>query len=193
MSRIIKIKAWTIDLDNFSSNDFRFNAGFETILVDGKQVERMRVDVDYESWQKALEMKVELDEKAHKVLLVAAFKKRGIYTAEIEFSGGNDEGGADSIGFYDKNDEDVEVERHYHSTQIRVDDKWVQRELSADELEENAFLELVEAPLFWKFGTFAGDFSVSGILRYTLDETKKYRKMSYSESVYVDREEFSKD
>ena len=134
----------------------------------------------------------------HKKQVIAAFKQRGIDGAEIEFSGGNDEGGPDSRYFYritDGEREEVKVGgRHYSSKFVDgsgrhhsgkfVDGKWQERTLTPEQVADNEFLNLIDDPIYRRWGSFAGEFQVYGVLRYDINDLDNWCVLSFDESSY---------
>lgn len=94
----------------------------------------------------------------------------------MDFSGGNDEGGVDSTaitktdGSKTTNPECIRytyVEREYNKeTKLWVDTTV----LSPQNLAANELAGILEAPVHDRFGSFAGDFFVSGTLTYNTVE-----------------------
>ncbi len=81
--------------------------------------------------------------------LFAALVSRGADTAVVQFSGGNDEGGPDSITLL-KGEQEVG----------KLQPWWAEGDTIAE-----ADVELADAlsdPIFEEYGTFAGDFDVTG-------------------------------
>lgn len=185
MTDMITIGKWTVDLDAFKYEDFF--VGKETVMMttgpNGEQEERPRYIYDHESYYAALRLKQDKDKREHRDRLIEAFKKRGIATARIEFSGGNDEGGADVIVFFDADNQQMDIDCDYISSHRNIDGKWQEVELTDAEKEQNKFVDIVEAPIYWKWGSFAGDFNVYGTLTYDIN-AEQYCSMDYSESTY---------
>lgn len=118
--------------------------------------------------------------------VIAAFKQRGIDGAEIEFSGGNDEGGPDSRYFYRISDgerEEVKVGGRHHSGEF-VDGKWQERTLTPEQVADNEFLNLIDDPIYRRWGSFAGEFQVYGVLRYNVNDLDNWCVLSFDESSY---------
>lgn len=108
-------------------------------------------------------------------------EKLNIAKVIVEFSGGGDEGGADSISAYNENNEVVELPKFGKQRVSRFDhtqEKWVyDRELT----ETEKMLEALEKPIEDKYGGFDGDFYVSGEVVW--DVKKKKVLLSGKESV----------
>jgi hypothetical protein len=112
-------------------------------------------------------------------------RERGAVRAVVEFSGGNDEGGAESIALHDGEGREVgKVEGGhpggYWDPQKR---RFVEVALTPEQRAEAEFAEALEGPVYAEYGTFAGDFSVSG--RVTWDARNCTVSMSGEESQYV--------
>lgn len=129
-----------------------------------------------------------MDTELHKKQIIAAFKERGIDGAEIEFSGGNDDGGPDLRYFYRLNAEGerecVEV-NDYHHISVFVDDEWQRRTLTSEQIADNDFLDLVDAPIDWRWEGFGGAFEVHGVLHYNINDLDKWCVLSFDESSYT--------
>jgi hypothetical protein len=112
-------------------------------------------------------------------------RERGAVRAFVEFSGGNDEGGAESIALHDGEGREVgKVEGGnpggYWDPEKR---RFVEVALTPEQRAEAEFAQALEGPVYEEYGTFSGDFSVSG--RVTWDAEKGTVKMSGEESQYV--------
>lgn len=95
----------------------------------------------------------------------AEIRKRDANLAVVSFSGGNDEGGADSITLYMRT----------------VTDKQTSSiEVGTVEPDSDDFAVALEQPVRDKYGSFAGDFDVSGDLKW--DATARTCVMTGEES-----------
>jgi hypothetical protein len=200
MTDMVTIGKWTIDLDNFDYKDFFVGKETKTVIVDGEEQEQDRWIYDHASYYEAISLKRDKEQREHKDKIIAAFTERGIVTAEISFSGGNDSGACDEHTFYDADGNKIDgINTHYISTSHNVDGKWVQRELTDEDKTHNAFISLIDAPIYWRWGSFAGEFSVYGTMYYdispdadrdefsTVDGTLdrgEYCKLEFQESSY---------
>ena len=112
-------------------------------------------------------------------------RKMGVVRAVVEFSGGNDEGGAEDIVLYDAAGKRIgEVDGAPPGSRWDPEQKWfVEVPTTAKRRAEADLAEALEAPVYEEFGTFAGDFSVGG--RVTWDAQKRTVTMSGEESQYV--------
>jgi len=129
--------------------------------------------------------------------VMAQLRGRGIARIEASFSGGNDEGGIDSITFYDADGNEVEappqpsVYRVYQGGESALyAGGWGQdrRPATAEEIAQNLVYKVIEAPVYDRYYTFAGEFYVDGTL--TWDVTAGTHSMNGQESHEV-WEEFS--
>jgi len=189
MTDMVTIGKWTIDLDDFDYSDFFVGKEKKTVVVDGKLTEHDRYIYDHDSYYKARGLADAKERREHKDRLREEFAKRGIVKAEIEFSGGNDDGGPDGRTFYDADGKKLDIDVHYRYTTRRVGSEWREVELSSAEKEDNRFLKTVDAPINWRWGSFAGEFSVHGTLQYDLTNDEEYCKLEYNESTYEYHEE----
>lgn len=81
----------------------------------------------------------------------AALLSRGVERAVVQFSGGNDEGGPDSITLFTGEEA------------LRTLPTWPSgRETTADEKADLELADALSDPVFEEYGTFAGDFDVTG-------------------------------
>lgn len=112
-------------------------------------------------------------------------RKMGAARAVVEFSGGNDEGGADGIVLYDAGGEAIgELDDVPPGTRWDPEEnRFVEVTATPERRAEVDLAETLEAPVYAEFGSFAGDFSVGG--RVTWDAQKGTVTMSGEESQYV--------
>jgi hypothetical protein len=98
----------------------------------------------------------------------------GILRLKIAFSGGNDEGGVDdyTIDATVPNMAVPSLERVYPDLYDPTTRKYSERELSPAERATNELLDLLEGPIDDRYGSFAGDFHVSGVLHYDVPNRK---------------------
>ena len=80
----------------------------------------------------------------------AALASRGADRAVVQFSGGNDEGGPDSITLYEAENE------------LTLLPTWPHGEDTVAAKADARLADALSDPLFEAYGTFAGDFEVSG-------------------------------
>ena len=112
-------------------------------------------------------------------------KDAGVSTVRLAFSGGNDEGSVYETVFLDADSNPVAVSlyenRAYENTEYNQatknwDTRWVvwenfsstlprqSRPATPDEIIHANDIDTLEAPIYDKFGTFAGEFYVDGVL-----------------------------
>jgi len=98
----------------------------------------------------------------------------GILRLKIAFSGGNDEGGVDdyTIDATVPNTTVPALERVWPDQYDAALKRYVQRELTPAERATNELLDLLEGPIDERYGSFAGDFHVSGVLHYDVPGKK---------------------
>ena len=109
----------------------------------------------------------------------AELHRRGITSATVEFSGGNDEGGADRI-IGQKADGTTVPLRAYDSVDIYEDrhtGKYLvagrgAREATSEEITAHALAEALEAPVYANWGGFGGQFYVSGTVTWDVASGK---------------------
>lgn len=99
----------------------------------------------------------------------------GIVVVEVEFSGGNDEGGVDNITFLTENGlyngplpQNPPVRQEYSTKQYVVGWGREQRPASPDEVRDAEFWSAIEDPIYKEWGSFAGEFSVHGTLTFNV-------------------------
>jgi hypothetical protein len=80
----------------------------------------------------------------------AELGSRGANRAVVMFSGGNDEGGPDSITLYRADEE------------MRTLSTWPCEEDTASAEVDGPLADALSDPVFQEYGTFAGDFDVTG-------------------------------
>lgn len=109
----------------------------------------------------------------------------GVTTVKVHFSGGDDEGGADSIDYLDADEKPVEVpvghaveDYHYENGRMSnggwvvydhsLSDNWNEqkRPATAEEIKWTKVSEVVEFPIYNEYGSFAGEFYVYGTLTW---------------------------
>lgn len=112
-------------------------------------------------------------------------RERGAARAVVEFSGGNDEGGAEGIVLYDAAGDAVgEVDNGALGSRWDPEmGRFVEVAATPERRLEEELAEALEAPIYEEYSSFAGDFSVGG--RVTWDAEKGTVTMSGEESRYV--------
>lgn len=129
-----------------------------------------------------------------------ALRSLGVATAEVRFSGGNDEGFAEAPEYRDADGNDVAVptspayETHEYggpplygkrSTGWKVNEgDWRNenlRDATPDEVKWAQVAQAIQAPIYDRYGSFAGEFYVDGTL--TWDVTAGTHKLHGQEEV----------
>lgn len=109
----------------------------------------------------------------------------GAAKATVEFSGGGDEGGVDSITLHDGEGNELPIKLEENYSGSRWDGtKYVSVE---PDTENNQLAGALSAPVNERYGTFAGEFYVSGTVDYdvvagTVKMNKSERVESYEDS-----------
>lgn len=114
-------------------------------------------------------------------------RNKGVVKVEINFSGGNDEGGAESVRAFDTEGNEVELGEANAYKDYRTE-KWtvyeydrktgsrIQRDATQDEIVLASVREVLESPIYDRYGSFAGEFYVDGTLTWdVLAGTNKMR------------------
>lgn len=123
--------------------------------------------------------------------VIEKLREGGATRAVVEFSGGNDQGGADRIALYNGEVEICEVHEHYPHYHFDQDKKeWVKVPLPDEERAEAELSEALTRPVYQAYGTFAGDFDVNGVVVWDVESGQVW--MEGEESTYqpFDREYF---
>jgi hypothetical protein len=130
--------------------------------------------------------------EAQKQRVLAQLRNQGIARIEATFSGGNDEGGIDSVTFFDAEGNEVaappqpSVYRAYQGgTSALYAGGWGddRRLATAEEVAQDLVWKVIEHPVYDRYYTFAGEFYVDGTL--TWDVAAGTHKMSGQESHQV--------
>lgn len=103
-----------------------------------------------------------------------ALEEMGAIKAHVHFSGGNDEGGSDYIQIYLGDGERKDIHEYVWGDNKQTD-------------EETQLAVALAEPVYESYGSFAGDFSVSGLIEW--DVVKREVKMSGEEQEWVPVEE----
>lgn len=116
----------------------------------------------------------------------ARLKELGAAKALVSFEGGNDDGGVTGIILVDDKSEKIgEVNDHYQEPALNDDgtNKLVERTnragytyktveykpLPEEQEKENALYNTLGAPVYDRFGSFAGEFEVHGIVEWDVE------------------------
>ena len=129
--------------------------------------------------------------------LFAELRKRNIKSVAVHFSGGNDEGGADQFIAVQVDGTEVQLDdpgvHEDWNTKQPVVHQWAaagsaSRPATPEEIVQQGLVDALEAPVYAEYGSFGGEFSVSGTVTWDVAAGKV--KMAKSESVesYEDSE-----
>lgn len=119
-------------------------------------------------------------------LVFAALAKKGVNRVEVEYNGGNDEGGVDQIVFFDKDDKKIGEMQEYYGGHSVWDEATKSYKPAAPPDEEQRLSQALCAPVYDKYGSFAGEFYVNGTL--TWDVAKRKVNMRGTEEVSHDED-----
>lgn len=118
--------------------------------------------------------------------LFAVLRKMNVIQAIVEFSGGNDEGGVDWITLYHQNGAETELPTWVESQ------RWNPTTNSYENIEltdEQKLTSALSEAVYDRYGSFAGEFSVSGTITYDVLTEKISMKKSESYTEWRDSEE----
>lgn len=121
--------------------------------------------------QQYSEVVLPFDAQRNKRAAMKALKKMGAVSARIEYSGGNDEGGVGHVSITLPNDETKELEEHWRSYTYRNGTSY-RKPFPPDVKEEGELVELLSAPIYDQWGSFAGDFYTYGTLTFVVESNK---------------------
>ena len=102
----------------------------------------------------------------------AALKSKGVSKVLVHYSGGNDEGGVNQIELFDANGENIgEMQEYYGGSSIwdEATNTWKPAEAPND---EQRLSEALCAPVYNKYGGFAGEYYVDGIVTWDVVNKK---------------------
>lgn len=110
---------------------------------------------------------------------LALLRERGIVKVEVHFSGGNDEGGADDVTATLKDGTQTRLNpgnahQDWNSKEWVVGaydetHKYATRPATPGEVAEATLSELLEAPVYDTYDSFAGEFYVDGTVTWDVD------------------------
>lgn len=133
------------------------------------------------------------DNAMNRPAVFAELRKRNITQVKVHFSGGNDEGGADSHVATLADGTKVELGRvtvyqDWRTKQHFAYEAGGQRPATDDEMAEQRLLDGLEQPIYDEYGSFAGEFSVDGIVTWNVKDEKvsmaKEEQSGYDYSEY---------
>lgn len=128
-----------------------------------------------------------MNSETRKVMSTLASK--GVVTVRLSFSGGNDDGGVDHVEYLDSNgnlmDLNVGDANYAHRTERyeggrwvygdwevsrfdRDEGRWITRPATPEEIEVAQINQVLEAPIYDHYGSFAGEFSVQGAVTWNV-------------------------
>jgi len=125
------------------------------------------------------------DAKRNKREAMKALEKMGATSALISYSGGNDEGGVDLVVVRTPKGEQI-LEERYRSYTYRNGSTY-RKPFPPDIKEEGELVELLSAPIYDQWGSFAGEFSTYGTITFivetdTVEWTNGYEERTYDET-----------
>ena len=110
-------------------------------------------------------------------------KKLGVATAVVHYSGGHDDGGAEGISTVMADGTSGEIKQHYLAWEHVPGKGMVRPDGYPEEVKEEAELaDLLVVPVYRRWGTFAGEFHVSGEVIWDATKNKVIFSEDLSES-----------
>jgi hypothetical protein len=102
----------------------------------------------------------------------AALKSKGIAKVLVHYSGGNDEGGVNQIELFDANGENIgEMQEYYGGTSV-WDEATNTYKPAPPPSDDQRLAEALGAPVYNKYGGFAGEYYVDGIVTWDVVNKK---------------------
>jgi len=102
-------------------------------------------------------------ERTSKQDVLKELRRRGVAQAVVNFSGGNDQGGIDSIDLYDAAGEKLDAPEEMYDSEYDPEQKrYVERPLTPEQKAGNELINGLGEPVYARYGSFAGEFSVWG-------------------------------
>jgi len=106
----------------------------------------------------------------------------GITKAVVHYSGGNDDGGSEGISTIMEDGTTGEIKEHYLEGEWIPGKGYVTPDDYPEEVKEEAELaDLLVAPVYRLWGSFAGEFYVSGEITWDTKANKVMVKQDYEE------------
>lgn len=107
---------------------------------------------------------VEQEELEYAERVLALLRELGAVRAVAAFSGGNDQGGIDSLILTLADGGERQIEFQYDRQWVYDGTSWQTRmvALTPEQLANNALWELMDQPIDGRYGSFAGNYSVEG-------------------------------
>ena len=116
-------------------------------------------------------------------------RKSGIAQAIVHYSGGNDDGGSEGITTIMEDGTTGEIKEHYLRGEYIVGKGYVTPNDYPEEVREEAHLaDILVAPVYRLWGTFAGDFYVSGEVTWDTKTEKITVNQDYQEPSHSHQE-----
>ncbi len=119
--------------------------------------------------------------------VMAKIKEMGGVQAIVDFHGGGDEGHIESVYIYSKQvrtkeglaDQELDILKNSHVATIqehytgnRFDQEsqqWIKIEITPEQVQETRLFEAITEPVNEEFGSFAGEFSVDGVVVWDVE------------------------
>lgn len=107
------------------------------------------------------------------------------------FSGGNDEGGLDEVTLTLADGTTVDIMQHYDTNHQMVDGRWVmiKKLLTPADHADNLLYDIVGEPVFAEYGSFAGEYSTSGVVGFDRNTGREIIEDHYEADRYDDDED----
>jgi len=130
-----------------------------------------------------------LSEKKLKAEGLYRLRTLGITTAVAQYSGGNDDGGSEGISTIMEDGTKGEIREHYLDGEYIPGKGYVTPNDYPEEVREEAHLaDILVAPVYRLWGTFAGDFYVSGEITWDTKANKVTVNQDYQEPSHSHQE-----
>jgi len=120
-----------------------------------------------------------------KKILLDEMGKLGATRLEAEYSGGNDEGGVNSLKLFGADDAEMEAPEAWITREPKEGDE-PYRIRDGVVHEYHPLWEAADGMLSTEFGSWAGEFSAMGTLYANVSENRVWREGSYEESHWRD-------
>ena len=102
----------------------------------------------------------------------AALKSKGVAKALVHYSGGNDEGGVNQIELFDANGENIGQMQEYYGCPSIWDEVTKTYKPGPPPTDDERLAEALGAPVYEKYGGFAGEYYVDGIVTWDVVNNK---------------------
>lgn len=129
-----------------------------------------------------------MNDSMRRLTKAGVFRRLRAYGAAygvVEFSGGNDEGGAESIVLYDEHQKEIkQLEEYYESPEWDPATKeWTNKPIPVERRFDGELVATMTDPVYERWGSFAGEFHVQGQVIW--DARTETVKADYDEQVYM--------